>query len=165
LKQFKGTLQADAFAGFGPLYESGEVLEASCWAHARRKIWDLHQAQATPFTHEALARIGALYAIEREIKGKPPDVRRGERQARAGPLLDAMRQWFQQQLTTFPRRSKPAEAIRYALTRWRALTRLAPSRLITARRNGHCVVLRSDARTTFLLDRMLGAIAPLRSTA
>ncbi|MDR0779405.1 MAG: IS66 family transposase [Pseudomonadales bacterium] len=125
LKNFKGTLQADAYAGYGAIYEAGSVLEASCWAHARRRIWDLHQTQATDFTHEALARIGALYGIEREIRGKPPDTRRSERQARAGPLLDDMRQWFERLLPTFPKRSKPAEAIRYALTRWGTLTRYA----------------------------------------
>jgi hypothetical protein len=70
-----------------------------------------------------LRRIGELYAIEQEIKGKPPDTRRAERQARAGPLLESMRSWMQDTLRTLSQKSKLAEALRYGLTRWRALSR------------------------------------------
>jgi transposase len=121
LKNFQGTLQADAFAGFAPLYELGSVREAACWAHVRRKFYDLHQAQASPLATEAVRRIGELYAIEREIRGLPPDVRRAERQARAGPLLDALRVWMEAMLRGLSQKSKLAEAIRYALGRWKAL--------------------------------------------
>jgi len=123
LKHFKGTLQADAFAGFAPLYESGAVREAACWAHVRRKFHDLHLAHASPLATEAVQRIGALYAIEREIRGKPPDIRRSVRQARARPLINALRVWFQMTLSSLSQKSKLAEALRYALTRWRALIR------------------------------------------
>jgi hypothetical protein len=117
LKDFRGILQADAFAGFAPLYESGTVREAACWAHVRRKFYDLHQAQASPLATEAVQRIGALYAIEWEIRGQLPDARRAERQARAGPLLDAMYVWMETTLRGLSQKSKLAEAIRYALER------------------------------------------------
>jgi transposase len=123
LKDFRGTLQADAFAGFAPLYEAGTVQEAACWAHVRRKFYDLHQAQASPLAGEALQRIVELYAIERDIRGKPPDTRRTERQARAGPLIEAMRGWMETTLRSLSQKSKLAEAIRYALVRWQALAR------------------------------------------
>jgi hypothetical protein len=72
---------------------------------------------------EALQHIGALYAIEKEIRGKPPDLRRAERQARAGPLLDALQTWMQTTLRQLSKKSALAEAIRYALVRWEALVR------------------------------------------
>src|SRR5271170_2008853 len=64
LKRFKGALQADAYAGFHPLYDSGAIYEVACWAHARRKFHDIHAVHASPITSEAIARIGALYGIE-----------------------------------------------------------------------------------------------------
>jgi hypothetical protein len=123
LKAFRGILQADAFAGFGPIYETGTVQEAACWAHVRRKLYDLHQANASPLAAEALRRIGALYDIERDIRGKPPNIRQAERLARAGPLIEAFRTWMESNLLGLSQKSKLAEAIRYALTRWTALTR------------------------------------------
>jgi transposase len=69
LREFHGTLQADAYAGFQQLYENGRLQEAACWAHVRRKFYDLQQAHASPLASEALERIGALYVIEREIRG------------------------------------------------------------------------------------------------
>jgi len=123
LKDFEGVLQADAFAGFGPLYEGNKVLEAGCWAHVRRKFYDLHQAQASPLAGEAIRRIGMLYEVERDIRGKPPNVRQTERQARAGPVIKALRTWMEDALRGLPQKSKLAEAMRYALTRWAALVR------------------------------------------
>src|SRR5439155_2769686 len=76
LREFCGTLQADAYAGFNQLYENGRIQEAACWAHVRRKFYDLQQAHASPVASEALERIGALYAIEKEIRGRPPEERR-----------------------------------------------------------------------------------------
>jgi transposase len=73
LAEFKGTLQADAYAGFNRLYESGRIQEAACWAHVRRKFFDLQEAHASPVAKEALERIGSLYAIESEIRGRPPE--------------------------------------------------------------------------------------------
>lgn len=70
LAGFTGVLQADAYAGFNAIYESGRVVEAACWAHARRKFHDLHAARLSPLTTEALRRIGELHAIEEAIRGK-----------------------------------------------------------------------------------------------
>ena len=123
LKGFAGILQADAYAGFGTVYESGEVKEAACWAHARRKFYDLHVARASALTQEALERIGALYAIEAEIRGKPPDERRQVRQARAKPLLADLETWLRATLKTLSRKSDTAEAILYALNRWESFVR------------------------------------------
>ena len=122
LKSFRGALQADAFAGFHHLY-GGDIHEAACWAHARRKFHDIHVVHASPTTTEALARIGALYAIEDEIRGKPADLRLSIRQARARPLLDQLRSWIEKALRNLSSKSDTAGAIRYALSRWRALTR------------------------------------------
>src|SRR5690606_7254554 len=82
LSRFTGILQADAYAGFNAVYETGRVAEAACWAHARRKFHDLHAARPSETTTEALRRIGELYGIEAEIRGKPPDLRRQVRQQR-----------------------------------------------------------------------------------
>lgn len=69
LKDFHGILQADAYAGFGHLYGTDNIQEAACMAHARRKFHDIHEVHPSPITTEALDRIGALYRIEREIRG------------------------------------------------------------------------------------------------
>jgi transposase len=97
LKTFRGALQADAYAGFHHLYGE-DIYEAACWAHARRKFHDIHVIHASPTTTEALARIGALYAIEDEIRGKPADLRLSIRQARARPLIDELRTWMEKAL-------------------------------------------------------------------
>jgi transposase len=123
LEKFRGTLQADAYAGFNQLYENGRIEQAACWAHVRRKFYDLEQAHASPVAREALQRIGALYGVEEQIRGKPPDQRRKVRQAQASPLLESLRQWFEATLSKLSRKSETTVAIRYALTRWDALTR------------------------------------------
>jgi transposase len=123
LEKFRGTLQADAYAGFNQLYENGRIQQAACWAHVRRKFYDLEQAHASPVAREALVRIGALYGIEETIRGKPPDERRAERQAQSKPLLDSLRQWFEATLSKLSRKSETTVAIRYAVSRWDALTR------------------------------------------
>ena len=123
LKHFTGTLQADAYSGFSALYEGDRVKEAACWAHARRAFYDLHQAHASPIAAEALERIGKLYEIEAEIRGRPPDERKATRQARAGPLLDSLREWLRETLGRTSKKSDLATAIGYVLMRWTALTR------------------------------------------
>ena len=109
--------------GFGHLYEGGHIREAACWAHARRGFYELHQANASPIAGEALDRIGALYSIEAEIRGRPPDERAAIRQARAGPLLDSLREWLRQTMSRVSKKSELAKAIGYVLTRWTAFTR------------------------------------------
>ena len=123
LQDFSGILQADGYAGFDRLYARGDIVEAACWAHARRKFYDLHIANASPIAAQALTRIGALYAIETELRGRDPDSRKAARQARAGPLLDDLHAWLQRTLGTVSQKSELANAIRYALARWPALTR------------------------------------------
>jgi len=125
LGAFRGTLQADAYAGFNRLYENGRIQEAACWAHVRRKFFDLQQAHASPVASEALHRIAALYGIEKEIRGRPPDERQQVRQARAKPLLESLRQWFETTLPQLSRKSDTTAAIRYALSLWNALVRYA----------------------------------------
>lgn len=129
LQNFRGALQADAFAGFHHLYGE-DIYEAACWAHARRKFHDIHVAHASPTTTEALARIGALYAVEDEVRGKPADIRLSIRQTRARPLLDDLRRWMEKALRSLSSKSETAGAIRYALSRWRALTRYTEDGLL-----------------------------------
>jgi transposase len=129
LKNFTGALQADAYAGFHHLY-GNHIYEAACWAHARRKFHDIHLMHASPTTTEALARIGALYAIEDEIRGKPVDLRLSVRQTRARPLLDDLRKWMEKALRSLSSKSETAAAIRYALSRWRSLTRYTEDGLL-----------------------------------
>ncbi|MGA8308422.1 MAG: IS66 family transposase [Terriglobales bacterium] len=123
LREFRGTLQADAYAGFNQLYENGRIQEAACWAHVRRKFFDLQQAHASPVASEALERIAALYGIEKEIRGRPAEERQRVRNTRAQPLLESLRQWFEATLPKLSRKSDTTAAIRYALSRWDALIR------------------------------------------
>jgi transposase len=123
LKSFKGALQPDAYAGFYHLYDSGDMYEVACWAHARREFHDIHVIHASPITTEATSRIGALYAVEGDVRGKPVELRCSVRQARAKPLLDDLRTWMEKSLRSLSTKSETAGAIRYALSHWRALTR------------------------------------------
>jgi transposase len=123
LRDFAGTLQADAYAGFNQLYENGRIQEAACWAHVRRKFYELMEANKSPIATEAVARIAALYAIEKEIRGRAPDERRQARQARSRPLLDAMHGWLEASLAKLSKKSDTSAAIRYALALWGALAR------------------------------------------
>jgi transposase len=122
LANFTGVLQADAYAGFDRLYGE-KIKEAACWAHVRRKFYDIHVSLASPIALEALERIGRLYKIEEEIRGHPPDERQAVRQARAGPELESLHEWLHQTVTMLSRKSELAKAIRYALSNWVALTR------------------------------------------
>jgi transposase len=123
LREFRGTLQADAYAGFNQLYGNGRMQEAACWAHVRRKFYDLQQVHASLVANEALERVATLYGIEKEIRGRPPDERREVRNQRARPMLESLRQWFETTLLKLSRKSDTTAAIRYALGLWEALTR------------------------------------------
>lgn len=127
LESFRGVLQVDAYAGFDRLFNEGDpehpIQEAACWAHVRRKFYDIHVATGSPIAEEALHRIGELYDIEKEIRGQPPDHRRRVRQARAGPKLEALKSWLIAAQRKLPKKSELAGAIRYALSRWTALLR------------------------------------------
>jgi transposase len=123
LQEFCGALQADAYAGFNRLYEGSRIQEVACWAHVRRKFYDLQEAHASPIATEALQRIAALYHIEGEIRGRPPDERQQVRHTQARPLLLSLHDWFELSLTKLSRKSDTTVAIRYALGLWAALTR------------------------------------------
>jgi hypothetical protein len=145
-------LQADGFAGFNTLYESGRIREAGCWAHARRKFYDLHEATKSPIAAEALERIQILYAIEERIRGRPPDERRSVRQAQATPLLDQLHRWLAATLTKVSARSEIASAINYSLKRWPALTLYCDNGLIEIDNNAAERALRGPvlSRKNFL---------------
>jgi len=123
LKDFRGTLQAGGYVGFHHLWGSGKIFEAACWAHVRRKFFDLHAENASPIALEALNRIGALYGIEKKIRGQPPAGRQAQRLVRSGPLLADLKQWLLQVAAKLSAKSELAGAIRYATSRWPTLTR------------------------------------------
>ena len=123
LKSFKGVLQADGYSGFDELYVNGDILEAGCWAHVRRKFYDFHETTQSPVAAEALRRIGELYVIEADIRGRLPQERARVRGMRAAALLDDLKAWLEAQLARVSKKSELAVAIRYALSRWIALTR------------------------------------------
>jgi transposase len=130
LKDFRGILQSDAYVAYKkverPPDEGGTsdgVILAYCWAHCRRRFFEIAQKRAAPIAREALQRIAALYEIEAEIRGRSAEERRAARQLRTKPLLGAMRLWLEQRQAELLRKSPLAEAIGYALNQWEGLTR------------------------------------------
>jgi transposase len=121
LKKFQGTLQADGYAGFDQIYAAGSIREAACWAHVRRKFYDIQVAHKSAVAAEALERIAALYAIEKEIQGRSPDERSAVRKEHSRPLLESLKQWLI--LGRLSTKSDTSMAVRYALGRWEALMR------------------------------------------
>src|SRR3954465_15580107 len=101
LVDFRGILQVDGYGGFKSLLESrppGEIRLAFCWAHCRRRFYEIHQATGSPLAGEALRRIAELYRIEAEIRGRSADERRATRRERSEPLVDALHAWLTAQL-------------------------------------------------------------------
>jgi transposase len=127
LEGFTGVMQADAFSGFGRLYKPGRVLgpiiEAACWSHARRGFFELAELQKAPIAIEAVQRIDALFAIEREINGLSASQRLAVRAERSRPLVDALAAWLRDQYARLSAKSATAKAIDYMLKRWPAFTR------------------------------------------
>ncbi len=123
LAEFSGHLQADAYAGYKKLFGTGRVIEVACWAHFRRGIFDEHRGQPTALTTDLLDRIGALYAVEASVRGKPPDVRARARQERGRPAVNALRAVIDDALRKLSPRSEMAKALRYGVKLWPALTR------------------------------------------
>ncbi|PZO00979.1 MAG: IS66 family transposase [Hyphomicrobiales bacterium] len=126
----KGHLHADGYSGFGRLYESDAssgapppLIEVACWAHARRKIYDIHIATQSPAAEEALGLIRDLFAIEADIRGRSPNERATVRQRRSAPVLAELRAVLDATLARISGKSEFAKAIRYATSRWAALTR------------------------------------------
>ena len=140
LRDFRGVVHSDAYSGLNEVFEyfapnkgasrsdaragPPRMRRSLCWAHVRRKLYDLYVALKSPIAHESVERIGALYAIEREIRGLSPDERRRARQQRAVPLLMSLHAWLLSQLAQLPKGSALAKAIRYAIkpAHWPALT-------------------------------------------
>lgn len=140
LVTWSGVLQADAYGGYGKLYEAGRgpapVVEASCWAHARRKFFELADIEAaarrkaqrrtpqaiSPMALEAVQRIDALFDIERLINGLPADQRLAARQERSAPLVTMLEAWMREERRKLSRHSEVAVAIDYMLKRWTSFT-------------------------------------------
>jgi len=126
LKNCRGYLHADAYAGFNGLYEpdpiSGKarLIEVGCWAHARRKIFEVHAATGSHAALALLKDIGELFALENQISGQSQAERLAARQEHAVPMLAALKQSLEGVLARIGRKTSLAQAIRYALTNWKA---------------------------------------------
>ena len=144
-----GLLQADAYAGYDRLYEAGRrpgpIVEAACWAHARRKFFDLARLNKAPIAIEAVARIDALFAIERDINGLPPSQRRLIRQERSLPRVEALGAWLREQHARLSPNNQVAKAIAYSLNCWDALVRFLDDGRLCLTNNAAERALRSIA--------------------
>jgi transposase len=127
LASYTGLMQADAYAGFNRLYEAGRkgrpIVEAACWAHARRKFFDLAKLSQAPIATEAVRRIDALFAIERGINGMTAPERMRVRHEHSRPLVVELEGWMREQRSRVSKNSEIGKAIDYGLKRWSALTR------------------------------------------
>ena len=129
LKDCRGFLHADAYAGFSELYRPDPItgisrlVEVACWAHARRKIYEVHAATQSPAAQELLEHISALFAIEADIRGRQPQERHAIRGEQSLPLLAQIKSRFENTLNKISNKSSLAKAIHYSLSRWEALTR------------------------------------------
>lgn len=128
LKDCRGYLHADAYGGFKHLYEAhpltgqAPLIEVACWAHARRKIYEVYKASASPAARMLLDFIAELFAIEASIKARTPEQRLAIRAEQAAPLLAQLKTEFESTLAQVSGKSALAMALRYALSRWGALT-------------------------------------------
>jgi transposase len=123
LEGFKGILQVDGYAGYRKLADRGDVRLAFCWSHVRRGFYELAVSGPAPIASEALKRIAGLYAVEKDVRGRNPEERRVVRSLKSRPLIDAFEPWLRAKLGLISQKSKLANAIRYALSRWEGLTR------------------------------------------
>jgi transposase len=124
LAEFQGILQVDGYSGFKSLLENrppGAIRLAFCWAHCRRRFYEIHQATGSPLAEEALRQIRELYVIEAEVRGRPAEDRRAVRQERSKPLVETLYAWLTAQLERVSGKSNLAMAIRYALRHWHGL--------------------------------------------
>ena len=136
LRDYAGILQADAYAGYNRLYEAerkpGPITEASCWAHGRRKLFELADVAAkargtlaviAPLAFEAVKRIDTIFDIEREINGRSIEQRVAVRRERVAPLVSELETWMRQEYGKLSRHSDVAKAMNYMLSRWQTFTR------------------------------------------
>jgi transposase len=138
LKNYSGILQADAYSGYNAIYKEGRILEAGCWSHARRKLWDIHVKQKRlpgTLAHEGLVRIGELFKVEAEVNGRSALRRRRMRQARTVPVLKELKSWMGETLAQVSAKSPMALAIGYSLSNWTALTNFVDDGRIDAHNN------------------------------
>ena len=126
LDHYRGIVQCDGYAAYKNVAEAacrGAITLAFCWAHLRRKFFDIAKEGNAPIASEALERIAKLYVIEKTIRGQSAGDRRTVRQERSKPLVLELRTWLEQQLARVSAKSLIADAIRYALNHWDGLTR------------------------------------------
>ncbi|SPP93354.1 IS66 family transposase [Bradyrhizobium vignae] len=122
---YHGILQVDGYAAYKGLIKNGGHLVqlAFCFAHARRKFWDVHVATKSPIAAEALQRIAMFYAIEDRIRGLPAAHRAAVRQTNTKPLIEDFKPWLEARLLEVSKKSGLGKAIRYTLNHWDGLTR------------------------------------------
>jgi transposase len=124
---YSGIVQCDGYAVYkqmsDPKREGGGATLAFCWAHLRRRFYDIAKGGAAPIAEEALRRIAALYAIEERIRGRNAETRLAVRQAESQPLVSALETWFEAQLARVSSKSVMAAALRYGLNHWGGLVR------------------------------------------
>jgi transposase len=127
LAGYTGILQADAYAGFGELYEGrrqpAPITEAACWSHGRRKFFALADTAKAPLAFEAVRRIDEIFAIEREINGLSAGERLAARKTRLAPLVHGLEEWMRTERARLSRHAETAKAMDYMLKRWPAFTR------------------------------------------
>src|SRR5487761_835629 len=126
LEHYRGIVQCDGYAAYKAIAEAapgGAITLAFCWAHLRRRFFDIAKDGNAPIASEALERIAALYAIDKTIRGRSAGERRAVRQERSKPVVLELKTWFEQQLGRVSGKSLTAEAIRYALHHWDGLAR------------------------------------------
>ena len=127
LAGWSGLMQADAYAGYAELYEAARqpapIIELPCWSHARRKFYELATLKKAPIAIEAVRRIDALFAIEREINGLAPQARLAVRQERSRPLVTDLEAWMRAERAKLSSKNPVAKAIQYSLKRWAAMIR------------------------------------------
>lgn len=124
LASFTGHLQANGYAGYDKLYDTNRITEVACWAHFRRKIFDIHTTKPTPLTTDLLERIGQLYEIEAQIRGQQLDIRRRGREELTEPSIDELRQTLDNALRRLSPKAEMAKACIYGRKPRTALTRL-----------------------------------------
>jgi len=128
LAGWQGILQADAYAGYNDLYaasrQPGPITEAGCWAHARRKFFELAELTKAPLAVEAVRRIDAIFAIEREINGASAEQRLATRTAQSAVLVGELEAWMRQTRLKLARQNEVGRAMDYMLKRWPSFSRL-----------------------------------------
>ncbi|MGI4802990.1 MAG: IS66 family transposase [Janthinobacterium lividum] len=127
LAGYAGILQADAYAGFNDLYHPGRrpgpLTEAGCWAHGRRKLFDLAQVARAPLAAEAVRRIDAIFDVERSINGLPAEQRLALRKMHVAPLMADLEIWMREARGKMSRHAEVAKAMDYMLKRWNTFVR------------------------------------------